>query len=318
MKQILISIYNWIVSHIDILGLTLDLLAFFATIILTIVIYKLERRHEINREKAEMKFQEERERAEKEAEKARKKAEEDAKKAAIFEAAKVFLIDNEEEIEYLTLAEIAANLKLKRKHNRTIITKYLRCSKELQKEILLQANIPKMEFSMDDVDNALEALTEDLEKNEFGRNILYDNAKYLHRAFERYADVSIENVNPHIFEDVELSEDHGNWRVGYYKAPLSSYMWSYLNAEKIHIKKDRLSPPIDMVFHVCHMADCEEKEMTFWTMRVVIDACCALKKLYPHDFLRDIALTTQEEMYYYTLAILWQTYCERGDADDKT
>ncbi len=37
-----------------------------------------------------------------------------------------------------------------------------------------------------------------------------DGAKYLHRAFERWAAVEIDDVNPYIFEDPEKSEWHNS------------------------------------------------------------------------------------------------------------
>ena len=158
------EIYRWLLVHADILGLLIDFIALIVTIILTIGIYKLERIHEKEREMKEKK----------------------KKKRAIIEAAKVFLIDNDEEIEYLQLAEIASQLNLKRKHCRNLITRYLRCSRKLQQEILRQANTLNIKISMIEVQQALIDLQVDLEKNHFGRNILYDGAKYLHRAFERW------------------------------------------------------------------------------------------------------------------------------------
>ena len=92
----------------------MDVTSLVVTTVLTIKIYRLERSHEKEREQMEVKAQEK----------------------AIAEAARVFLIDNEDEIEYLPLSAIAKTLKLKRKHHRAITTKFLRCSEEVQKEIL--------------------------------------------------------------------------------------------------------------------------------------------------------------------------------------
>ncbi len=75
----------------------------------------------------------------------------EAQKKAVAEAARVFLIDNEDEIEYLPLSAIAKSLKLKRKHHRAITTKFLRCSEEVQKEILKQANFQLIEVSKEQV-----------------------------------------------------------------------------------------------------------------------------------------------------------------------
>ena len=94
---------------LEIWSFIVDLLSLFSIIALTITIYWLESKHTIEREQLE----------------------DDAKQRAIAEAAKVFLIDNEGELDYLPLSSIAQNLKLKRKHVRTITSRFLRCSDEL-------------------------------------------------------------------------------------------------------------------------------------------------------------------------------------------
>lgn len=279
------EIYNWLIQYSDILGLSIDFVALIVSIVLTVVIYKLERRHETDREKAEERAQE----------------------LAVKEGAKVFLIDNEEEIEYLPLAEIAAKLKLKRKHNRNIITRYLRCSEQQQQEILRQANIPDIQVSMDDVNKALKDLQADLDKYGFGKSVLYDGAKYFHRAFKRWANIRVDDSNPYIFELLKKSESN-LWRTANCNAPLSSYMWDYLHTEELGIDKNKVMPPIDMVFQRCDLGNCDESIMTFWTMRIIIDACCTFKEPYCENEFDESLIQTQEDMYYYTLAVLCQAY----------
>ena len=126
----------------------------------------------------------------------------EAQKKAVAEAARVFLIDNEDEIEYLPLSAIAKTLKLKRKHHRAITTKFLRCSEEVQKEILKQANFQLIEVSKEQVSAALKRLKDDIKAHGFGQDILYDGAKYFHRAMEYYANNKIDTVNPYIFENI--------------------------------------------------------------------------------------------------------------------
>lgn len=215
------AIYSWILEHSDIIGLIIDFIALVVSVILTVVIYKLERRHEKEHEAAEEK----------------------AQKAALAETARVFLIDNDDEVDYLPLA---AKLKLKRKHCRNITTRFMRCSEKQQREILCQANIPDIQLSMDEVWAALESLQSDLDKYEFGRYILYDGAKYLHRAFERWSEVEVNDINPYIFENIESREWHGTqseipWYVTSHSATLSDYMWSYMHAEKQN--RQQITPP---------------------------------------------------------------------------
>lgn len=292
----LLVCYKWLLEHSDIIGLTIDVVSLIVSVILTIAIYRLERRHEKEHEEAEEK----------------------ANKLAVSESAKVFLIDNDEEVEYLHLSEIAAKVKIKRKHCRNITTRFLRCSKALQDEILRQANIANVQISMTEVETALEKLQADLEKYNFGRSILYDDAKYFHRAIEKWADAKIDNVDIYIFEDLERSKRHGEdsrilWRASEHSAPLWHYMRSYLHAEEQGLDKAQIVPPVDMVFQQCHLDICDEKTMTFWTMRIIIDSCYAFRNLEGYDTFDEALIQTQEDMYYYTLDILCKAYSAKGD-----
>ena len=70
--------YDWILEHSDSIGLSIDFISLIVSIFLTVIIYRLERRHEKEHELAEEK----------------------AQKLAVFEVAKVFLIDNDDEVDY--------------------------------------------------------------------------------------------------------------------------------------------------------------------------------------------------------------------------
>lgn len=292
------QIYTWIIEHSDILGLSIDILALVTSIVLTVLIYRLERRNEKRHEETEEK----------------------ARKLAVAEAAKTFLIDNEDEIDYLYLAVIAVNLKLKRKHHRSIITKFLRCSEELQQEILRQANIDAFTITMDDVNTAIQKLDNAMrESHYYTRSILYDGAKYFHRAFERWADITIEDPNPYIFEDFERSEWHGKdselpWRVSRHTTNLSHYMLNYCNCKEMGLKQEDIQSPVDMVFEKCNLGSCDESTMTFWTMRIIIDSCRTVidSNLMYFGF-DDLVIETQEDMYYYTILILYNAFLRKRD-----
>ena len=284
----------------DIAGLIVDIMALLVSIFLTVGIYKLERRHEKSREKAE----------------------EDAKNKAIAEAARVFSIDNDD-LEYLPLAVIAINLNLKRKHYRKLITRFMRCNEPLQQEILRQSNIADIPVSMTTAERALESLKEDLDKNHFGRNILYDGAKYLHRAFDRWAGSPIMEVCPYIFERPQASKNGVLARAMNqieFKTSLCSYMEDYLHAAEQGIDENQLISPIDMVFQRCNLGSCDEDIMTFWTMRIIIDACYTFrgsehKEIY--EIFDETLIQSQEDMYYYTLAVLCSAYPEKRNNADK-
>lgn len=279
----------------------MDVTSLVVTTVLTIKIYRLERSHEKEREQMEAKAQEK----------------------AIAEAARVFLIDNEDEIEYLPLSAIAKTLKLKRKHYRAITTKFLRCSEEVQKEILKQANFQLIEVSKEQVSAALKRLKDDIKACGFGRDTLYDGAKYFHRAMERYSDEKIETVNPYIFEDIRRTHFYQGDSLRLlkdtsYNGTLYGYMYDYLHSADLGKSKWLLQPPIDMVWSQCNLAGCLEEIMTFWTMRVVID-CCRVFAESEEDFAFDEDLIeTQEDMYYYAVMVLYNTHIAKKveDADE--
>lgn len=284
---------------LEIWSFIVDLLSLFSTIALAIAIYWLESKHTKEREQLE----------------------DDAKQRAIVEAAKVFLIDNEDEIDYLPLSSIAQNLKLKRKHVRAITSRFLRCSDELQKEILQQANFTNNNITMDDVSHALNCLEEDMASHNWGRSILYDNAKYLHRALERYSNERIEDYNPYVFENFFTCKWHDKdsdlpWRESENNTSLSSYMYAYLHPDEFNIESNEIEPPINMVYHLMHLGDCNEKNVTFWVMRIIIDSCFNFSSKTISLSFDENLIQTQEDMYYYTLLVLYETYCQK-EMEDK-
>ena len=240
----------------------------------------------------------------------------ESQKRAIAEAARVFLIDNEDEIEYLPLSAIAKSLNLKRKHHRAITTKFLRCSEEVQKEILKQANFQPIEVSKEQVSVALKQLKDDIKAHGFGRDILYDGAKYFHRAMECYANDKIDTVNPYIFEDIRQTHFYQGDSLKLlkdtsYNGTLYGYMYDYLHSADLGKSKWLLQPPIDMVWEQCDLGRCSEEIMTFWMMRIIIDGCRVFAES-EEDFIFDEDLIeTQEDMYYYAVMALYSTYVEK-------
>lgn len=271
----------------------MDVTSLVVTTVLTIKIYRLERSHEKEREQMEVKAQEK----------------------AIAEAARVFLIDNEDEIEYLPLSAIAKSLNLKRKHHRAITTKFLRCSEEVQKEILKQANFQPIEVSKEQVSAALKLLKDDIKTYCFGRDVLYGGAKYFHRAMERYSDEKIETVNPYRFEDfvnTRLYEDdaHRLLKNTQFNRTLYDYMYDYRHSGRTNWLTQK---PMDMVWEQCNLGGCPEEIMTFWMMRIVIDCCRVFDESEEGFIFDEDLIETQEDMYYYAVMALYSTYIAKKE-----
>ena len=275
---------------LEIWSFVVDVLSLIATVVLTVAIYWLQRSHEKEREQMEV----------------------EAQKKAVAEAARVFLIDNEDEIEYLPLSAIAKSLNLKRKHHRAITTKFLRCSEEVQKEILKQANSQTIEVSKEQVSAALKRLKDDIKACGFGQDTLYDGAKYFHLAMERYS------VNPYIFEDIRRTHFYQGDSLQLlkdmsYNGTLYGYMNDYLHSADLGKSKWLLQPPIDMVWLQCDLARCPEEIMTFWTMRIVIDCCRVFAKSEEDIIFDEDLIETQEDMYYYAVMALYSTYIAKKE-----
>ena len=278
---------------LEIWSFLVDVTSLVVTTVLTIKIYRLERSHEKEREQMEVKAQEK----------------------AIAEAARVFLIDNEDEIEYLPLSAIAKSLNLKRKHHRAITTKFLRCSEEVQKEILKQANFQPIEVSKEQVSAALKLLKDDIKTYCFGRDVLYGGAKYFHRAMERYSDEKIETVNPYRFEDfvnTRLYEDdaHRLLKNTRFNRTLYDYMYDYRHSGRTNWLTQK---PMDMVWEQCNLGGCPEEIMTFWMMRIVIDCCRVFAKSEEDIIFDEDLIETQEDMYYYAVMALYSTYIAKKE-----
>lgn len=89
-----------------------------------------------------------------------------------------------------------------------------------------------------------------------------------------------------------------------------------MHAEKQN--RQQITPPVDMVFQQCNLGFCDEQMMTFWTMRIIIDACHTFSDISRCDDFDESLIQTQEDMYYYTLATLCTAYpTEGGNVNDK-
>lgn len=273
----------------EIASLIISVLSLIATILVSFAIYWLQSRHE--RE-------------------IRKMEENKAQEALKFEAEK-FRIENADEIEYLPLCVIAASVNKYAKQYRNIYTRFNKCSKELQNEILKQANIPiGIADNKNWVDECIKLFQADFKKYNLGKDMLYEGAKYFHRSLKKYGNSNIEDENPHLF-DVPLMGD------------LTTYIDRYFE----YILKDRedtkdsfdglvKTPPMNMLYNTFDLGNCDEKTLCFWIMKFITSTCIAL---FNHELnyddsewryisIEDVNLETYQDMYYDTLLQLFVTY----------
>ena len=305
-----------IMRILDFLNDYSGLLSLIASIIIAIVVHKLQKSQEAENRKQDERRSEER----------------------LKEEARIFIIDNQSEIDYLPLCVMASNANPYKNHKRNIFNKFNRSSVELKREILKQRNIPISIFDNKNSENDykhksvisefIDSLEKDCKLHNFGQSFLYGGAKYFHRGFERYAGYKVENISINIFEVPNLSpllEEVRSVKDGVNKnASLTLYVDRYLefvlkNKEDTAGNPELLpqKPPFDMMFDKLELRDCKEEVICFWVMQFVISACVAF---FRHDIVgKDSAewrqinadgaeIETFEDLYYEALLMLYTAY----------
>lgn len=282
----------------EIIQIVLAVVSLLVTIVLTVGIFWVQQRHEKMIEK-------ENERRHKE---------------SVAEAAKVFIINNQEEIDYLPLCVIASSVNQYKKHMRLIYTRFNKCTEEVQLEILRQENLPlKLIESKDWTQRYIERFVSDAEKYNFGKTQLYDVAKCFLTGFDHYGKMAIKDINSHTFE----SSDDGGAVISQANptADLALYIDRYLSVilndkDSIEDTDSSQIPPFDLILKFCQGKD--ESAFCLWVMRLVKSACMAFaghgltKNTSDFCKISTSGLKTEryEDIYYDALLQLYQTYAE--------
>ena len=294
-------------SASEIIQIVLSVLSLVATVAVSVIIYKFERKNEKLREK----------------ELERQKAKETEL------AAKNFIIDNQKDIELLPLAIISKSLHEYDNNIRNIYTKFKKCDIDVQKEILRQEKCP---ITLIDSKGWLDPLLDKFKTLEeqyklATKSLLYDGFKYLHRAYERYRKEKIEEIDPFDFV-VPGYENNLRWMNS--KEPIKTNFYSYADHYLARVYKELnniglgnaiypVQPPMDLLFEQFNLGGCEEKIVCFWIMKYIITICEILytheltgvqKESWRHSSIDEYKIETYEDMYYYTAYILYKTLYE--------
>ena len=293
----------------EIVQIVIGALSLVATVAVSFFIYWLQSRHEKELAKIEEKNYQEK----------------------LAEEANNFLIDHEEERDYLPWCTIATNLHQHERHNRKIYTDFCRCSAELQNKILEMA-----EFSIRTIkgtewaDDVFEKLKADIKKYKLGEQpFLYDGAKYFHRAFTRYREHEFhENYNREL---KTIYKQNPLWLIAdkdKNKVCLGAYIDQYFNftlgeIQKEHIEWDTPIPPVDYAWEHYHLGYAPEEDVCYWIMELVENFVVNIhsrREVSRYDSMirensTDAQAETYEDRYYNILYYMYYTYCHK--AEDK-
>lgn len=232
--------------------------------------------------------------------------------------AREFCINHEEEIELLPLCQIAVFINPLHKYVRQMYTDFCLCTETVRKAILSTMNCKMIKFTDDDwVSKSLELFDRIIhEKKLCTVSYLYDGAKYFHRAFERYSDVSV-RYNPWIFEQVV--DPHQSMPKQKHLCSFNIILWDYL--EMIQDDANRkLEPPLDTMWNYCRDVETPERCVTYWVCMSMIAVCSILvhmaSDVSKKDAENDVAhidigdaeslINTEEDMYLYALLELFK------------
>lgn len=284
-------------SLADIIQIVIGVLSLIATIVVSFLIYWLQTRHE----------------------KEIRKIEENQKQRELEEKAESFLIDNIDEIDYLSNCIIAANMHRREKHTRKIYNNFCRCSLELQNEILKQAGFTISMISDKDWDDiCFDRLISDIAKYQLGRDVLYDGAKYFHRGFERYREAIFEIEYDEIIKPIYPSMVYAFTRDGLIDigAYIDQYFDYILEDRKITVKSDMIYPPIDYVWESQNLGSCEEVLVCKWIILLVKNIVINIHNRFQNGEIDDIWLEnlptayskTLEDEYYKVMYWMYITY----------
>lgn len=282
----------------DFIQIIIGVLSLIATIAVSFVVYWMQRQHEKEREEYERK----------------------AYEKSIQDTARMFIIDNEEELVFLPLCQISEMLYPNHRHVRNIYTRYNMCSAEVKKEILKQTNTPIIpEITFHTLSGFIDCYNNAVKDCKLStRDFLYDGAKYFHRAFQMYSKVIVENLDPFCFDTPFLTPIQKELGA---RQSLTTYIREYLQALSGNNNEiERLTAPLDDVWVTIAPAQ-QESDVTFWVMRMIISSCYAMvaQGIIPERSDRipfeEFWIATQEDMYYYTILVLLYTYGDNGRID---
>lgn len=232
------------------------------------------------------------------------------------ETARVFCINYEEDIHFLPVCEIASILNPKHKFKSPIIDAFNREPEEVRHAILVSESLkPYVHCSWTEINKCVDAFEKEIYARKYTTiPFLYEGAKYFHNAIKKYADCELICINPPIFK---RESTRGSSPI------IGGFLKNYIINYDVQLEEnpgDKDVPPFDMIWNRFDLSTSDEKELVFWVNQFIITVCHHLHGYNFNDVgdwkykdtICDDRITKMEELYYYALFLLYQSYSDEG------
>lgn len=293
------GINSFVNEYANLIQTVLGIVSLVVSVILAILIYKLQLNHEAQIESL--------------------RAAEAAK--ALREEARLFRLDHGDELDYLPLAQMAVSTNKNGKNYRRIYSAFIHCRKELRMEILRQSDLVAIPIEDSKWFSSYIGKLENVaSKYHMGKSLLYDGGKYFRRAFENFPQIELSQVQKLI--DGVMGDEQGSM-FPMDKFNLIIRIDRYLDTlpeanEGIPASESNGQvPPYDFLWEKFNLKNVQEEFMDYWAIQVVYSTLIALNR---HNLIRtgeeewrqistrDAEITTYEDLYYLALLELYKAF----------
>ena len=287
----------------DFIQLIIAILSLVATVVISVVLYKLDRKRERQIEEQNEK----------------------TRRLNLEHEAEIFIIKNGDEIEYLSLCVVANNLNRTKKHKRAIYNNFNLCSDELKEIILQKQDIYLRKISATNwLSPCVDKFVAKIEELDLGFNMYYDDAKYIKRCYSDYGKNELPDISLRLeFPSYDIKDNKLVPR-GVYTCTFFTYLCQYFNylhdighfenPEDISYLK-----PCDAVYETAKSN--EEDVYCYWSAHQMRYLCAEFREIgcqnsfYKNSYSQAIELDVKyfEDIYYCAIYELYLTFGKENE-----
>ncbi len=273
-------------TTIEIINFVISILSLLATIAISFVIYFLEKRSTKRQSKHE-----------------------------IHEVARRFIVENNEEIQYLPWAVIASGCFPQNKYCRTIYNEFTLLDDVVKREVLKQLGIDlPLIKGIKWIDDKIELIIDAAKKLDLGDTLLHDGAKYFHRLYDqkgrKYSDFLNEYLKKKYDDVFELNETELNQKKELISFSSYTEYYMYFKYEKSDCFSKNWRKPFDYMILIEQIRDTRDEGLVCcWVSHIIEETICYsinyLKYKQTNYVSTDAQAETYEDRYF---QIIYELY----------